>query len=138
MTLEPLLHAPIAVKVHVATIVPAFLIGTWQIFFSTKGAPLHRVLGAVYLSLMTITAVAAYFIRDPYITNPFSLRGFSWLHVFVLVTLFGVGSTIYALLTHNRRAHRGSMLGLYIGGILIAGALAFTPGRIMHAVTFGN
>jgi len=138
MTLEPLLHAPLAVKVHVATIVPAFLIGTWQIFLSTKGAPLHRLFGAVYLALMTITAVAAFFIRNPFTTDPLSLRGFSWIHVFVVVTLFGVGSTIYALLTHNRLAHRGSMLGLYIGGILIAGALAFTPGRIMHAIVFGT
>ena len=138
MTLEPLLHAPLAVKIHVATIVPAFLIGTWQIFLSTKGAALHRFLGALYLVLMTITAAAAFFIRNPLNTDPFSLRGFSWIHVFVAVTLFGVGSTIYALLTHNRRAHRGSMLGLYVGGILIAGALAFSPGRIMHSVVFGS
>ena len=138
MTLEPLLHAPLAVKVHVATIVPAFLIGTWQIFLSTKGAPLHRLFGAIYLGLMTITAIAAFFIRNPFNTDPFSLRGFSWIHVFVAVTAFGIISTLWALKTHNIKAHRGSMLGVYIGGILIAGALAFAPGRIMHAVVFGT
>ena len=30
------------------------------------------------------------------------------------------------------------MLGVYIGGILIAGSLTFLPGRIMHAVVFGQ
>jgi uncharacterized membrane protein len=29
------------------------------------------------------------------------------------------------------------MLGVYFGGILIAGALAFAPGRIMHQIVFG-
>jgi uncharacterized membrane protein len=45
-----LLHAPLAVKVHLATVLPAFAIGTWQIFLSTKGAPLHRFL-ALLISL---------------------------------------------------------------------------------------
>ena len=30
------------------------------------------------------------------------------------------------------------MLGVYIGGILIAGSLTLLPGRIMHAVVFGS
>jgi uncharacterized membrane protein len=29
------------------------------------------------------------------------------------------------------------MIGTYIGGLLIAGSLAFMPGRIMHTVVFG-
>jgi hypothetical protein len=52
MTLEPLLHAPIAVQAHVATVVPAFLIGTWVLFISRKGYFLHRILGATFLALM--------------------------------------------------------------------------------------
>ena len=45
MTLEPLPHAPLAIQIHVATVVPAFFLGTWQIFFSHNGAPFHRALG---------------------------------------------------------------------------------------------
>ena len=40
--------------------------------------------------------------------------------------------------THNIGLHRRAMLGVYIGGLLIAGTLAFLPGRIMHAVIFGT
>ena len=58
MTLEPILHAPLAVQIHVATVVPAFIIGTYQIFFSRKGEPFHRALSFIYLTLMTITSIA--------------------------------------------------------------------------------
>jgi uncharacterized membrane protein len=40
--------------------IPALAIGTWLIFFSTKGACWHRALGAIYLALMTMTAVATF------------------------------------------------------------------------------
>jgi uncharacterized membrane protein len=30
------------------------------------------------------------------------------------------------------------MLGVYIGGLLIAGSLTLLPGRIMHMVFFGH
>jgi uncharacterized membrane protein len=54
----------------------------------------------------------------------------------VPLTLFGVVGALYAR-RHNIRAHRQSMLGVYIGGLLIAGSLTLLPGRIMHTVFFG-
>jgi len=59
-----LTQAPVAIQVHLATVLPAFAIGTWQIFFSVKGSPVHRALGYAYLALMTVTAIAAFFIRS--------------------------------------------------------------------------
>lgn len=135
MTLEPLIHAPLAVQIHAATVIPAFFIGTWQIFLSRKGAPSHRAVGYLYLGLMTITAIAALFIHQIMPKSPFF--GLSPIHLFVPLTLFGVASALYGAWTHNVRAHRGAMRGVYIGGLLIAGSLAFMPGRIMHSVAFG-
>ncbi len=40
--------------------------------------------------------------------------------------------------THRYKLHRATMMGLFISGIGIAGVLAFMPGRIMHAVAFGE
>lgn len=131
MNLAPVLQAPLAVQIHLATVLPAFAIGTWLIFFSTKGATWHRALGAIYLVLMTVTAVAAFFIRSV-MTGQFSP-----IHLFVPLTLFGVFSALWNVRRGNIRGHRNAMLGLYLGGILIAGTLAFMPGRIMHAVVFG-
>lgn len=128
--LDPVLASALAVKIHLATVIPAFIIGTYLIFFSTKGAPHHRALGYLYLTLMTITAIAAIFIDE---VNP---GGFSIIHIFVPITLLGVAGAIHGARTHNVRQHRASMLGVYIGGILIAGSLTFLPGRIMHQVFF--
>jgi uncharacterized membrane protein len=136
MSLAPLLTATPAIQIHVATIVPAFIIGTWLIFFSRKGAPNHRFWGMIYLGLMTITSVAALFVHS---INPNGrFFGFSPIHLFVPLTLFGVVGALYYARRHNIRKHRQSMLGVYIGGILIAGGFTLVPGRIMHAVVFGH
>ncbi len=135
MTLAPLLSAPIAVKIHVATVVPAFVIGTWQIFFSRKGAPLHRALGFLYLGLMTVTAIAALFIHSLMPKSP--VFGMSPIHLLVPVTLFGVVGALYGAATHNIGLHRRAMIAVYVGGILIAGTLAFLPHRLMHVMVFG-
>jgi uncharacterized membrane protein len=136
MNLAPLLEAPLAIQVHVATVVPAFIIGTWQIFLSRKGARHHRFWGYVYLALMTVTAIAAIFVQTIMPDGPFG--GLSPIHLFVPMTLAGVAGAIYGVKTRNIRLHRYAMLGVYIGGILIAGAFTFVPGRIMHAVMFGT
>jgi uncharacterized membrane protein len=136
MQLAPLFAAPVAVQVHVATVVPAFFLGTWLIFFSTKGARRHRAVGFVYLALMTITAIAALFIHQIPAIDIF--HGFGPIHIFSIVTLSGVVGALRGAWSHNIRMHKRSMLGVYVGGLLIAGSFAFMPGRIMHSIVFGG
>jgi uncharacterized membrane protein len=131
MDLAPIAAAPLAIKIHLATVLPAFAIGTWLIFFSTKGARWHRALGAVYLSLMTVTAIAAFFIRS------INSGGFSLVHLFIPLTLFGVFGAIWNVRRGDIKGHRNAMLGLYVGGLLIAGGLTLLPGRLLHHVFFG-
>jgi uncharacterized membrane protein len=88
-------------------------------------------LDAVYLSLMTVTAVAAFFIRS---IKPSHL---SFIHLFIPLTLFGVFGTLWNVRRGNITGHRNAMLGLYLGGLLIAGGLTLLPGRLMHDVFFG-
>jgi uncharacterized membrane protein len=134
MNLTPALDASLAVRIHLVTVIPAFIIGTWLIFFSVKGKVLHRALGYTYLVLMTITATATLFIHE---TNPSGPFGFSLIHLFVPLTYFGVYGAIANARQHNIAGHRAAMIGLYVGGMLIAGSLAFLPGRIMHSIVFG-
>ena len=136
MNLAPLLHAPLAVQFHVATVVPAALIGTWLIFASRKGAPLHRALGYAYLALMTVTALSTLWVHQLMPHGPFF--GFSPIHLLIPLTLYGIVGALRGAWTHNRAMHRRAMLGVYFGGIFIAGSLTFLPGRIMHAVFFGS
>jgi len=135
VTLTPLLQAPLAIRVHVATVLPAFLLGTYQIFLSRKGAPLHRGLGYVYLALMTTTSIAALFVHSLMPNGPFF--GFSPIHLFVPLTLFGVVGALRGAWTHNIPLHRSSMLGVYVGGLLIAGSLTLLPGRLLYKAIFG-
>jgi len=136
MTLGPLLAAPLAVKIHVATVLPAFLLGTWQIFFSAKGSPLHRATGYLYLGLMTVTAITTLFIHVVMPDGPF--WGFSPIHLFVPLTLWGVVGALYFARRGDIARHKRAMIGTYVGALLIAGAFTLAPGRIMHAVIFGH
>ena len=131
MNLAPVADAPIAVKVHLATVIPAFVIGTWLIFFSVQGERWHRARGSAYLALMVVTAVAAFFIRS---IDPGRL---SFIHLFIPLTIFGVVSALWNVRRGNINGHRNAMLGLYIGGLLIAGGLTLLPGRLLHRVIFG-
>src|SRR5215472_3277523 len=109
MILAPLLLAPLPIKIHVATVLPAFLIGTYQIFISHKGAPFHRALGYVYLILMTTTAIAALFVQSLMSRGPF--LGFSPIHLFVPLVLYGVYGALRGAWTHNVVMHRRAMIG---------------------------
>jgi uncharacterized membrane protein len=39
---------------------------------------------------------------------------------------------------HQVTRHRGRMIGLFVGALVVAGLFTFWPGRIMHAVVFGS
>jgi uncharacterized membrane protein len=130
MNLNPIAEAPFAVKIHLATVIPAFVLGTWLIFLSRKGSRWHRGVGAAYLALMTVTATAAIFIRQ---LRPGS---FSWLHLFVVLTYYSVFAALWTLRKKNIAGHQRAMVGLYVGGLLIAGGLTLLPGRMMYRLLF--
>ena len=135
MTFAPLIDASLPIKLHVATVLPAFALGTYQIFFSRKGSPFHRGIGYLYLGLMTITSISALFVHSLLPDGPF--LGFSPIHLLVPLTLFGVVGALRGAWTHNIAMHRTSMISVYVGGLLIAGSLTLLPGRIMYRVIFG-
>ena len=130
MQLMAILQAPAAIQVHLATVLPALAIGTWQIFLSTKGSRPHRAVGFTYLALMTVTAVAAFFIRSV------GHGALTPIHLFIPLTFFGVFAAVWHVRRGHIIGHRWAMLGLY-AGMLLAGALAFLPGRLLHHVFIG-
>jgi uncharacterized membrane protein len=136
LTLAPLLAAPVAVQFHVATVVPAALIGSWQIFLSRKGSPSHRLLGFIYIVLMSVTALSTLWVHQLMPKGPFF--GLSPIHLLIPVVFVGFYNALRGAVTHNTARHRYAMLSVYVGGILVAGGLTLMPGRIMHAVVFGG
>jgi uncharacterized membrane protein len=125
----PHLRTP-ALLIHLATAIPAVPLGAW-LLLKPKGDALHRLLGKVWLALMTVTAIAAIFIRT--INN----GQFSWIHLFVVLTLVSVPRTYFAARRGDIAKHRDVVLGLYLGAALLAGFAAFVPHRTMWWMAFG-
>jgi uncharacterized membrane protein len=118
---------------HLATIVPAFLIGT-SLLFMTKGTPRHRLLGKVFMVLMLFTAVVT--LVMPAQVGPRVAGHFGYIHLFSLLVLYSVPTAFINARRGDVQAHRRAMVGLYIGGMLIAGSFAFMPGRLLHRWLF--
>lgn len=131
MTLEPLLEAPLAIQIHVATILPAALIGAFLLVWRGRGTPLHRLLGKIWIGLMLVSALSSFFIHELRIW-----QGFSPIHLLSIFVVVGCLRVVW-LARHGRiAAHRRLVTQIYVGSILIAGGFTLMPYRIMHAVVF--
>ena len=118
---------------HLATVLPAFAIGTY-LMVARKGNSHHRLLGKVYMGLMLLTAVITLFM--PAQVGPTLLGHFGFIHVFSASVFITVPRAYLAARRRDRRTHLGNMVGLYVGGLLIAGAFAFAPGRLLNLWLF--
>ena len=115
---------------HLATIFPAFLIATY-LFINRKGTPSHKLLGKIYMTLMLFTSVIT--LMMPAVVGPRFMDHLGFIHFFSLLVLFCVPTAYFAARNGNIATHRFNMIGVYVGGILIAGAFAFMPGRLLHS-----
>ena len=114
---------------HLATIFPAFLIGTF-LMLNHKGTPVHKLLGKIYMSLMMFTAGVTLFMSAE--VGPKILNHFGFIHLLSFFVLYTVPSAYLAARNGDIKHHRNNMVGLYLGGILVAGAFTFMPGRLFH------
>ena len=119
---------------HLATVAPAAMLGTYLIFWA-KGTATHRLLGKIYMILMLITALASLFI--PAMVGPQFIDHFGWIHMLSLLVLASVPRAYYAARKHNVVSHKFSMAGVYFGGILVAGGFTLAPGRYLNQLFFG-
>ena len=77
-------------------------------------------------------SITAFFIHEIRLWGPWSP-----IHLLAICTLVMLPIGVWHARRHAIRHHRGTMMGIFIGGLLLAGAFTFLPGRIMHAVAFG-
>ncbi|MDF7776331.1 DUF2306 domain-containing protein [Sphingomonas sp. AOB5] len=120
----------LAVIVHVATVIPAVPLGLY-VMLTRKGDARHRMLGKIWMLMMLVTALSAIFIRH------INHGGFSFIHLFVPLTIVGMVRAIAAARAGRIDRHRRMLITLYLGGLLIPGAFAFLPSRIMGLWLFG-
>ena len=139
MTLAPLLEAPFVVQLHAFGAMAAFALGVIQ-FVAPKGTLPHRSLGIFWMALMAVVAGSTLWITHPVEPgDPFWAR-YSPIHFFTLLTFFGLASAAMVLIRGgpSLRRHAGHLTGVFVGGLVVAGVLAFLPGRIMHQAAFGG
>jgi uncharacterized membrane protein len=128
--MSSILAAPWLVQGHILAAAAALALGSWQLL-TRKGGQSHRARGYGWIGLMAALALSS-----------FGITGedgrYSWIHgisVAVLVLL-----PLAALHARAGRigAHRGMMLGLFFGALIITGAFTLMPGRLMHRALFGS
>jgi uncharacterized membrane protein len=117
-------------KLHVAAALTALLLGTVQLI-GVKGTAAHRVIGWSWVVAMATVAISSFFIR---VMNPGAL---SLIHLLSGWTLIALPMGIWHVRSGRIRAHGRTMGALFVGGLVIAGAFTFLPGRLMWAVFFG-
>lgn len=122
----------IPIVIHLATVVPAFLIGGF-LLIRPKGTTLHKALGRLYIALLLITATATIFIGTP--GTGIGGSGFSFIHIFTIMAYVSAPYAIWAAKTGRLQDHKDAMQGMYIG-LCIAGAFAMLPGRLLQTALF--
>jgi uncharacterized membrane protein len=125
-----LARQPPVIQLHIAAALLALLLGTVQLV-GIKGTGLHRLIGWSWVIAMLTVAVSSLFIRQ---INP---GAFSWIHLLSGWTLIAVPMAIFAIRKGRIGSHASGMTWTFVGGLIVAGAFTFLPGRLMWEVFFG-
>lgn len=140
MSLEPLFDAPFIVRIHAFAAMAGFVLGTIQLI-APKGTLPHRMLGLLWMAIMVVVGATSAFIVHPTKPGDPFWAQFSPIHLFTVLTAWALIQGAYFLLKGgpSLKYHRGPFIGLFVGGLIVAGALAvLLPGRVMHRIVFGG
>ena len=132
MSLAPLLDAAPAIPLHALAAMAAFVLGIVQ-FAAPKGTLPHRTIGWIWVLLMAGVAISSFWIHTIRLVGPFSP-----IHLLSIFTLVMVPLAVWRAHTHRVADHKRIMIMTFSGALVIAGLFTLVPGRIMHAVVFGN
>jgi uncharacterized membrane protein len=132
MSWQPLLDAAPAIQIHAFAAMAAFALGLVQLA-APKGTLPHRAVGYLWVALMVIVAGTSFWIHDLRMWGPWSA-----IHLLSIFTLATLPFAVLHARRHRVIQHRNAMLAMFAGALVIAGLFTFLPGRIMHAVAFGN
>ena len=113
------------IATHAGLAVAALAVGA-AMLLRRKGTSSHKLLGRIWVALMATVALSSFWV--------FEIRGGagpSLIHLLSVWTLVSLALAVYYIRRGNVRAHRGFMIGTFIG-LVTAGALALAPGRALY------
>jgi uncharacterized membrane protein len=125
---RPPAGSELALYIHLFTAIPAVPLGAF-VLWGRKGGRIHRVLGRIWGTMMMVTALSTFWLQS-------LSGGFSFIHLFALLTLASIPLAVWNARRGNIRAHRNAMRGVY-AGLISAGLLALVPGRTLGSLLFG-
>lgn len=114
---------PLPVTIHIFSAFSALVLGTLLLSRRLKGDRAHRIAGWTWVVLMFTVAASSLWIP--------AFMKLSWIHVFTLITLVSLPLGIYRARTHDVKGHRGTMIGVFTGGLVVAGLFTLVPGRFL-------
>ncbi|MDO8798909.1 DUF2306 domain-containing protein [Phenylobacterium sp.] len=120
---------PRVIQLHLGAAVVALVIGA-MLMLMRKGVTFHRTAGWLWVGAMSIVAGSSIFITG--------VNGDRWsfIHLITGWTLIALPLAVIAARRHDVQRHRRAMMGMFYGGLIIAGALTFIPGRTLWNVFF--
>ncbi len=114
---------------HIAFALCSVVLGT-VILIKTKGTLTHKLMGRIWVVMMTVVALGSFAIHD---LNP---GGLSWIHALSTFTLVSMGYAIFMIRRGQRRAHFMAMIGCLVG-LIIAGIFTLDPNRLIGSLLLG-
>jgi uncharacterized membrane protein len=98
-----------------------------------KGTLPHRAIGWVWVTLMVVVAASSFWIHQLRLWGAWSP-----IHLLSIFTLVMLPLAVWAAHRHAVAKYRSAMISIFVGALVIAGLFTLAPGRIMHAVVFGQ
>lgn len=132
MSLTPLFNSSPEIQIHALAAMAAFAVGCVQLALP-KGTKFHRLLGWAWAAVMLVVAASSLFVNTTCTFGPFSA-----IHLLTLLTIVMLPVGLAHARKNRIRQHATTMISLFLGALIIAGAFTFVPGRIMHDVAFGT
>lgn len=120
---------PTVIQLHLGAAIVALVIGA-MLMLMRKGVTFHRAAGWLWVTAMAIVAGSSIFITG--------VNGDRWsfIHLITGWTLIALPLAVIAARRHKVKDHRRFMMGMFYGGLIIAGGLTFIPGRTLWNVFF--
>jgi uncharacterized membrane protein len=123
-----MLKAPWVVQLHVAAALGALVIGT-ALLLGVKGHAIHKAAGWTWVVCMMTVAIGSFWIR--------STGHLSYIHLLSGGVTITVPLAMVAAKRGNLKSHRAGMTRNFLGGLIVAGAFTFVPGRLMWMIFLG-
>lgn len=105
---------------HVIAAGYVLVLGLFNIF-RRKRDRVHKIIGFTWVAAIAVTCISSFWIMDE--------GHFTWLHGLSAFTLITVTLGIISAARGNIPAHRGNMIGSYLGTLIAFIFAATAPGR---------